>query len=89
MQFQDAQRRQVHLLTLLRATDWSQCSHSPETATFTHNVLYYSFGALLLNKMLVICDALSKTVGLFLDFGQFITVVSFFLQCVLLFDNVK
>lgn len=39
--------------------------------------------------MLVIRDALSRTVGLFLDFGPFITIVSVFLQLVLLFDSVK
>lgn len=44
MQFQDAHRRQVHLLTLLRlvllsVTEAHQCFHSPETATFTDNVL--------------------------------------------------
>lgn len=43
----------------------------------------------LLNEVLVIHNVLSRTAGLFLDFGHFITVVSAFLQLGLLFDNVK
>lgn len=96
MQLQDSHRRQVPLLTLLRAglrllrvTEADHCSHGPETVTFTPYVLWHNLGALLLNEVLVIHDALSRTVGLFLDFGQFINVVSVFFQLVLLFDNVK